>query len=212
MLNSRWRRLFPATAGVLIIAAVAWSFWERDLNDAVIRAATEVANGGGYCPLSASGVARPIVFKGVQILPASNGRYRCGFTLEVFMAVAERAGVLDEREPWEIARLQKEWYGTPKYARKRQLVEAMERIGIGREVSLDHAKAGDFAIFSRPGSGHSVILLGVVRRREEIVGIKYRSAQPSTDGVGDAVEYFIESGLDGSSILRDTLVIGRLTG
>ncbi|MGB7160835.1 MAG: hypothetical protein WBD40_22420 [Tepidisphaeraceae bacterium] len=203
----------PILVGALTIGIVVWSFWESDLSEEVLEAAIRTPDGGGYSGLTGSGVSKPINFKNIQILPAAkDGRYCCGFTLEVFMEVANRHGLLNDREPWEIAQLQKEWYGIPKHARWRQMVEAMERVDVGHEVSLDQAKAGDFALFSRPGSGHSVILLGVVRRGDEIVGIKYRSAQPSTQGVGDCVEYFLESGIDGGSILLNTLFVGRLTG
>ena len=72
----------------------------------------------------------------------------------------------------------------------------MEDLGIGRAIDPNDARPGDFATFQRVGrgAGHSVIFLEYVRDRGVIVGVKYRSSQPGTDGIGDAVEYFASSG------------------
>lgn len=73
--------------------------------------------------------------------------------------------------------------------------------GLGRSVSFDEAKAGDFANFSRTsGSGHAVVFIGYLKAdykeavefSDEVLGFKYFSAQGGRDtgGFGYRYAYF----------------------
>jgi len=126
------------------------------------------------------------------------------------MQVAARRGLLDGLEPYDIAVMQKEWYGATAKSRTRQLIHAIERLGIGYEVSPGQAKPGDFVVFSRKGSGHSVIFLDWVTHDQRKVGFKYRSSQPATDGVGDQIEYFTTTGYAGAGVIPEYFFVGRL--
>jgi hypothetical protein len=58
-------------------------------------------------------------------------------------------------------------------------------------VELKDARPGDFLILWRAnGSGHSVVFLGWAWKDKRRVGIRYRSSQPGTNGIGDLTEYF----------------------
>jgi hypothetical protein len=97
----------------------------------------------------------------------------------------------------------------PKEAQEKQCAFAVERLGIGRHVKeLEAARPGDFVqIWRTNKSGHSVVLVDWVREGERIVGIKYRSSQKSTDGIGDRVEYFADAkGHEGKVDRRRTYV------
>ena len=55
----------------------------------------------------------------------------------------------------------------------------------------ESARAGDFVqLWRRSGSGHSVVFLSWVRKGGKIVGLRYWSTQPSTNGIGVSAEYF----------------------
>jgi hypothetical protein len=55
-----------------------------------------------------------------------------------------------------------------------------------------------------------VVLVDWIREDERIIGIKYRSSQKSTDGIGDRIEYFADAeGRDGK-VDRKRLYVGRL--
>jgi len=78
----------------------------------------------------------------------------------------------------------------------------LERFGLGRQVTFEDLKPGDFINLNRTsGSGHSVVFMGYLDRRSnvrdkystEIVGFKYFSAQGkgSADaGMGYRYGYF----------------------
>jgi hypothetical protein len=55
-----------------------------------------------------------------------------------------------------------------------------------------------------------VIFLDYVRHHDVIVGVRYRSSQPSTNGIGDAVEYFRSSGYVGATIDPHRFYVCRL--
>jgi len=73
------------------------------------------------------------------------------------------------------------------------VVEAMENIGIGEQVTnLADLQPGDFLQFWRnSGSGHSTIFIDWELDNDGyIIGIQYWSTQNSTDGIGYSSEYF----------------------
>lgn len=142
---------------------------------------------------------------------AVGGTFCCGFTFGVVLAVASERGLLKDKTAKELSSFQKDWYGTttpigdtsqPIYYQ--QCALALENLGIGSMVDKDPntnppnlpmAQPGDFVQFWRgsgsSASGHSVVFLDWVKGPDgEVLGIKYRSTQASTDGIGDRVEYF----------------------
>jgi hypothetical protein len=176
----------------------------------VLAAARAIPDGGSYVWTNGSGVPRDIRYEGELILKAQEkGTYCSGFTFCVAMQAAEERGLLKGKSADAVRQFQKQWYGSTKEAAERQCALAVEQLGIGREVkSLADAQPGDFMqIWRTNKSGHSVLFLDWVREGDQIVGIKYRSSQKSTDGVGDRVEYFDDApGHDGKVDRRRTYV------
>jgi hypothetical protein len=181
----------------------------------VLDIARSFKDGGGYVWESGSGTPRAIEHEGEVILKAQEkGTYCSGFTFSVAMQAAAKRGLLKGKSVDEVRRFQKEWYGATEdeEARTKQCALAVERLGIGREVKrLEDARPGDFVqIWRTNKSGHSVVLIDWVREEGRIVGIKYRSSQKSTDGIGDRVEYFADvAGRDGK-VDRSRTYVARL--
>lgn len=179
----------------------------------VLAAARAIPNGGSYVWANGSGVPRDIRHDGELILKAQEkGTYCSGFTFCVAMQAAEERGLLKGKSAEAVRQFQKQWYGSTKEAAERQCALAVEQLGIGREVkSLADAQPGDFMqIWRTNKSGHSVLFLDWVREGDQIVGIKYRSSQKSTDGVGDRVEYFADAPGRQGKVDRRRTYIARL--
>lgn len=182
---------------------------EAELNARVLEVARSFADGGGY-DRSWKGSGCPVEVRhgDVRILGAAErGSYCCGFTFAVVMQVAREAGLLEGKSAAEVKLFQRRWYGAVEEAAERQCAQALEQLGIGRPVAAGEARPGDFVQFWRhSGSGHSVVFLGWVVEGGERVGIRYRSSQGSTDGIGDHQERFGgERGID-----RARVHVGRL--
>lgn len=165
------------------------------LNPLVLEIARAFPDGGGYNrQWTGSGTPAAIHHAGDRILAAGTGGTYCsGFTFAVAMQAAERAGLLEGKSADAVRRFQKEWYGAVEdpEIRERQCALAVGRFGIGRQITPEEARPGDFAQFWRVRSGHSVVFLGWVHDAEGArAGLRYRSSQGSTDGIGDATEYF----------------------
>ncbi len=213
----RWlveHRAFVTLGAIAIVAVNLW-VWGLGRN-AVLSAAYAVPERGGYCGLDESGVAETIKHNGSVILPASGsgGSYCCGFTFAVAMDVAQDRGLLKDKSTADVRRFQKVWYGSLKGSAAKQCAQAVTELGIGREIHLDDARPGDFIAFTRKnGSGHSVVFLDWVKSADgDIFGFRYRSSQPRSSGVGDAVEFFVESdmGPPSAAIDRDLVAVARL--
>jgi hypothetical protein len=178
--------------------------------DDVVAAARAIPDGGTYVWAGESGVPRDIRHDGALILKAQKkGTFCSGFTFTVAMEAARDRGLLRGKSADAVRQFQKEWYGSTEEAAERQCALAVERLGIGHEVkSLEEAQPGDFVqIWRTNKSGHSVLFLEWVREGGETVGLKYRSSQKSTDGVGDRIEYFADAaGHDGKVDRRRTYV------
>lgn len=184
-------------------------------DDAVLSVARSYADGGGYNrKWSGSGSPEAITHDGRRVLAAGEGgTYCCGYTFAVAMKVAQQRGLLEGKSFDDVKRFQKLWYGATDADDKTLVVLAAETLGVGRGVPLEEAQPGDFVqLWRHGGSGHSVVLLGWVEEEGRKVGVRYRSSQGSTDGVGDAVEYFADAPGERGRVLRDETFACRLNG
>lgn len=182
---------------------------------AILAAARTFGKGGGYDrSWGGSGTPAEIRHDGERILSkAKSGTYCCGFTFTVAMKVLEDAGALRGKSVEDVKAFQKSWYGATAETAETQCALAVQRLGVGREVELEDAMAGDFIQIwrkSKKPSGHSVLLLGWVEAGEERLGLTYLSSQGSTDGIGVAVEYFADSGVGGGRVDRERTYAARL--
>jgi hypothetical protein len=128
------------------------------------------------------------------------------------MRTAAARSLLDGKSVDDVRRFQKQWYGSTKEAAEKQCALAVEVLGVGREVrSLDDARPGDFVQLWRTNkSGHSVVLVAPIRESGRLIGLRYRSSQKSTDGIGERVEYFADvPGRDGK-VIRQRTYVARL--
>jgi hypothetical protein len=182
----------------------------------VIAVANKHSGGGFNAAWAGDGYPEAFSFKDkngktFEREAAVGGTYCCGFTLGVVLNVASERGLLKDKTRQELSKFEVEWYGTtiPEKDRSQaiyyqQCALALENLGIGTMVEKDpnsnpanlpKAQPGDFVQFWRGSgagaSGHSVIFLDWVKGPDgEVLGIKYRSTQSSTDGIGDRIEYF----------------------
>lgn len=160
----------------------------------VVELSRRYPDGGGYrWTANNSGVPRRLVHQGEQILAKGDGLICCGYTLAVAWDAAEARGLLRKKSVDQMREFQKHWYGSVESNRDKLCVRAVDLLGIGYEVALEDARPGDFVQFWRTnGSGHSVVLLQPILQDGRVVALKYRSAQKSTDGIGDRTEYFAD--------------------
>lgn len=170
-------------------------------------------DGGGYVWADGPGTPCEIVHAGETILRAQEkGTYCSGFTFAVAMQAAQERGLLAAKTTDEVRRFQKEWYGSVEEAAERQCALAVDRLGVGVEVKrLQHARPGDFVQLWRTNkSGHSVVLVELLHEGDQIIGIRYRSSQKSTDGIGERSEYFADAPGRNGQLDRDRVYIARL--
>jgi hypothetical protein len=183
----------------------------------VLRVARAFPDGGAYnLKWAGSGTPEEVRHAGERILAKGEGGTYCsGFTFAVVMRVATEQKRLDGKSVADVKRFQKEWYGAVAEpdVRERQCAVAMEHLGIGKPVKFDDARPGDFCQLWREKSGHSVVFLGWSERDGKRVGLRYRSSQKATNGIGDNTEYFTDSTVpDGKpgKVLRERTYFGRL--
>lgn len=156
----------------------------------VLKIANAYKDGGGY-EWKGSGVPEEIRFKGARILPKGEATYCSGFTFAVVMKAAEARGLLRDKSVEQVRTFQKQWYGATKESGETQCAFAVERLGIGKQVMAEKARQGDFLqLWRKNKSGHSVVFLEWVKDGRRPIGVKYRSTQMSTDGIGDRIEFF----------------------
>jgi hypothetical protein len=176
----------------------------------VIEVARSFPDGGGY-EWKGSGVPEEIRFGDTQILPKGKSTYCSGFTFAVVMKAAEDRSLLRDKKVDQIRAFQKEWYGATKESGETQCAFALKKLGIGRPIKIKDARPGDFLQLWRTNkSGHSVVFLEWVTEGDRPIGVKYRSSQTATKGIGDRVEYF--DGIEGKKGAVDLkrLYFGRL--
>jgi hypothetical protein len=206
-------RIWAIAALTLLAIANQATLHAQEQAKDILAAAQAIPNGGSYVWTNGSGVPRDIRHDGQLILKAQEkGTYCSGFTFCVAMEAAQERGLLKGKTADEVRQFQKEWYGSTKEAAERQCALAVEQLGIGHEVkSLADVQPGDFMqIWRTNKTGHSVLFLEWVREGEQVVGIKYRSSQKSTDGVGDRVEYFADAHGHDGKVDRKRTYVARL--
>jgi hypothetical protein len=156
----------------------------------VVEIARAFPDGGGY-EWNGSGVPEDVRFNDKIILPKGKATYCSGFTFAVAMKAAGERGLLKSKTTEQVQTFQKEWYGATKASGETQCAYAIEKLGIGKPGAMKDAKPGDFLQLWRTNkSGHSVVFLEWVTEAGRPIGVKYRSTQTSTKGIGDRVEYF----------------------
>ncbi len=176
----------------------------------VVEIAQGFPDGGGY-EWKGTGVPEDVSFNDKIILAKGKATYCSGFTFAVAMKAASERGLLKTKATEQVQGFQKEWYGATKESAETQCAYASEKLGIGKPVASKDAKPGDFLQLWRTNkSGHSVVFLEWVTVAGRPIGVKYRSSQTSTNGIGDRVEYF--TGVPGKkgSVDPKRLYFGRL--
>jgi hypothetical protein len=149
-----------------------------------------VHEGGSYV-LSSTGTPEDLIHNSDTILAKSqSGTYCSGYTFYLLFNALKENGWLEGYTKSDLKRMQKEWYGNTKEAFETQCLYVLEKEKLGRKVEWEEADPGDFVQFWRNNkSGHSVLFLGWERDSVGVInGIKYRSSQTKTDGIGDRVE------------------------
>ena len=204
-----------ALLATLTVAAAAAAKRNSAKEIDTVAVARTFPDGGGYnLKWGGTGTPEEIRFNDTRILAkGTGGTYCCGFTFNVVMKAAAEAKLLEGKTVEQVKRFQKEWYGAVSEPdiREKQCAVALGGLGIGKQVTPDEAKAGDFMQFWRGKSGHSVVFLNWVEKDGKRVGFNYRSSQGSTDGIGDKVEYFKDSGVEGGEVDPKRMYFGRLS-
>jgi hypothetical protein len=156
----------------------------------IVGIAQAFPDGGGY-EWKGTGVPQEIRFKGERILEKGEHTYCSGYTFAVVMKAASDRALLRDKSVDDIRKFQKQWYGATPESAETQCALAIEELGIGQPIAREQAKPGDFLqLWRTNGSGHSVVFLEWVTEGGAPVGVKYRSSQKATNGIGDRVEYF----------------------
>jgi hypothetical protein len=158
-------------------------------NDFVVKEANKYS-GGSYV-WSASGCPIDLVHKDQKILAKSPAGTHCsGFTFTVVFNTLKEHQLLEALEVNHLKDFQNHWYGNTVDGAETQCLYALTKYQLGKKVELKDAQAGDFVQFWRNNkTGHSVVFLAWEKdAKGKIIGIKYRSSQKLTNGIGDRVE------------------------
>ncbi|MEZ6017083.1 MAG: hypothetical protein R3F49_18345 [Planctomycetota bacterium] len=213
------RSLGLAPLGALACAGPALGDSQRrqqgDAARRVLEAALSFKSGGGYdTKWSGTGVPDEITHAGERVLSkGTGGTYCCGFTFAVAMQALAAGNALKGKSIADVRAFQKAWYGATKETAERQCAQAVERLGVGREVPIEDARAGDFMQLWRASdkpSGHSVLFLSWIELDGQRVGFNYLSSQGSTNGIGYNAEYFSDAALGRGRVDRKRLYCARI--
>jgi cell wall-associated NlpC family hydrolase len=165
-------------------------FFAQDLNPEFLSKAMAFPNEGGYV-WSSTGCPEALILRNDTLLKKSKaGTYCSGFTFTVFYSVLMEKGWFDSLNLSSLRSIQQDWYGNTKEAAETQCLYVLEKWKWGKRVDLEEAKPGDFVQFWRNNNtGHSALFLGWNRDASgKIVGIRYRSSQKITNGIGEKVD------------------------
>lgn len=170
-----------------------------------------------------TGMPIDIYFKGAEPLfkkPEDSSTYCTGYTFSVAFTVALNRGLLNDFTDQNIVKMQEVWNAGNPASYPKLCVDAISKPlasnlkALGKEVTINEAKEGDFCqIWRSTKSGHSVIVLEMIKKDNKIIGIKYYSSNssknPTTNrsGAGENTEYFSDSG---GTMLRKNTYYARL--
>lgn len=173
-------------------------------------------NSGGGLPIDVYFKSPDPVFKKT----ADGSTYCTGYTFAVGFVTALNRGLLNDFTDKDIVKMQVVWNDGIAKNYPKLCVDAIAKplasnlTALGKEVSLEQTKAGDFCqIWRTKGSGHSVIVVETIKKDNKIVGLKYYSSNgtvnPTTKrtGAGENTEYFSDSG---GTMLRKNTYYARL--
>ena len=180
----------------------------QPLNDHVIKEAMKY-EGGSYV-WKGSGCPVDLVMGETVLFPKSPvGSFCSGYTFTVLFNTLKSNNLHEKLSVDEWKKFQQHWYGNTSIAAETQCLYALSQIGMGEEIAHEDAKAGDFVQFWRNNkTGHSVIFLAWVRdSKGKIVGMRYRSSQKFTNGIGERTETI---GLGEKELNRNRIYIVRL--
>lgn len=141
------------------------------------------------------GTTQAVVYAGRALTKGDAQRrsYCCGLTFEVYVRalLAANGGPIASVSADDLHELRLRFFGDSKTKERRKLVQfGLVSLGLGQEVALEDARAGDFVQFWRhSGSGHSAIFINWSRNKAgAIVSMTYWSSQGSTSGIGYQTE------------------------
>lgn len=158
-------------------------------NDFVVKEANKFQ--GGTYVWKGSGCPIDIVHKDQTLLTKSAvGTHCSGFTFTIVFNTLKEHQLLDAFELNQLKEFQSHWYGNTEIGAETQCVYALTKFQLGKNVPLEEAQPGDFVQFWRNNkTGHSVVFLAWEKdSKGKITGLKYRSSQKLTNGIGDRVE------------------------
>lgn len=159
------------------------------MNENILKWIDAFPRGGGYRwdpKEPTSGVTRPIIYKGVEILKADTATYCCGVT---FQGWFETVGYGVDISVDAMKLLQQRWYCALN-GNRGGCQDALIATRLGIKVTLENAKPGDgLQLWRKPtannpkGSGHSVFHLSHTAET-----LTYFSTQRRTNGPGEQTE------------------------
>ena len=162
----------------------------QSLNAEFLSQANFYPNGGEYI-WSSTGCPEALKHGNDTLLKRSkSGTFCSGFTCTVFFKVMQSYGCFDTLSLQALRSIQQDWYGNTNAAAETQCLHVLEKWKWGQKVNLEDALPGDFLQFWRNNNtGHSALFLGWERDSQgNITGIRYRSSQKRTNGIGEMTE------------------------
>jgi hypothetical protein len=178
---------------------------------------------GSYKWNSSGGLPIDVYFKSSDPIfkkTADGSTYCTGYTFAVGFATALNRGLLNDFTDKDIVKMQVVWNDGIAKNYPKLCVDAIAKPlasnlkALGKEVSLEDTKAGDFCqIWRTSGSGHSVVVVETIKKDNKITGLKYYSSNgkvnPTTKrtGAGENTEYFSDSG---GTMLKKNTYFARL--
>jgi len=177
-------------------------------NDFVVKEANKYQGGtyvwkGSGCPIDLMHKEELILTKSIV------GTHCSGFTFTVVFNTLKENQLLDLLDLNQVKEFQSHWYGNTTIGAETQCVYALTKFKLGKNVLLEDAQPGDFVQFWRNNkSGHSVVFLSWEKdTKGKITGLKYRSSQKLTNGIGDRIELV---GLGEKDINPKRIYVGRV--
>ena len=174
-----------------------------------------------------SGMPVDIYFKSDSPLfkkPSDGSTYCTGFTFAVGYITCLNLGLLNSFTDADVKKMQQIWNQGDAKTYPKLCVDAIANYKysdgkvLGEEITIENVKPGDFCqIWRNTGSGHSVIVLEMIKKDGKTVGIKYYSSntkinpQTKRSGPGENTEYFSDAAGMGGKVLRDKTYFGRIS-